>query len=176
MNNFYDFDFSEYGHFSFRQYIKFIFRYFVILIANLRFIQKTPDDILDFIIEGNREAFQGKMAYHYIFFYKFFGKLIKICEWNGSRAGFACFRVGPKNNIHLLHLVILGPFRGKGLSKPFLSNCLQYYKKKGFITSSLHTNIDNFIALKVFKSLGFIQDKIRGKGKVSTLIYMTRNL
>jgi len=176
MNNFYDFDFSDYGHFSFRQYTKLIFRYFVIIIANLPLMQKTPNDILDFLTKAYREAFQYKMPYRYILFYKFFGKLIKIFEWNGLRAGFACFRVGPKDNIHLDQFVILGNFRGRGLGKAFLSNCLKYYKEKGFVTCSLHTNLNNFIALKVFKSLGFIQAKIRGNGKVSTLIYMTRDL
>lgn len=171
MSELYEFNFSESGDFTFSQLIKFILRYCVIIIENLPYFQITPEDIMNFIIMGYKDAFKYKLAYRYIAFYKLFRKFIIIYHWQGSRAGFACFRAGPKTNIHLGPFGILEAFRGKGLSKPFLANCLQMWKEKGFITCSLHTETTNFIAINVFKSLGFKPVKIRGN-----LIYMSRHL
>ena len=171
MSDLYDFDFSESGDFTFRQLIRFLLRYLVIILANVPYMQITPEPIMDFILTGYRDAFTYKMAYRYILFYKLFRKFIIIYESNGSKAGFACFRAGPKTNIHLGPFGIVKTFRGKGLSKPFLANCLEYWKEKGFITCSLHTETTNFVAIKVFKSLAFKQVKIRGN-----LIYMMRSL
>lgn len=171
MSDLYDFDFSESGDFTFRQLIKFLLRYGVILLANLPFLQITPEPIMNFIIRGYKDAFTYKMAYRYILFYKLFRKFIIIHEYNGVKAGFACFRAGPKTNIHLGPFGIIADFRGKGLSKPFLANCLELWKRKGFLTCSLHTETTNSLAINVFKSLGFNQVKVRGN-----LIYMSRNL
>jgi ribosomal protein S18 acetylase RimI-like enzyme len=170
MSDHYDFDFPESG-FTIRQLLKFFFRYIVIVLANLPYLQVTPEPIMDFIIAGYKDAFKYKMAYRYIVFYKLFRKFIIIYNFNGANAGFACFRAGPKTNIHLGPFGIVEAFRGKGLSKLFLANCLQYWQEKGFITCSLHTETTNFIAIKVFKSLGFKPVKTRGH-----LIYMSRPL
>jgi ribosomal protein S18 acetylase RimI-like enzyme len=171
MSDLYDFDFSESGGFTLRQLIKFLFRYIVIVLANLPYLQITPESTMNFILMGYKDAFKYKLAYRYVIFYKLFRKFIIIYKHNGSHAGFACFRAGPKTNIHLGPFGIVEPFRGKGLSKPFLADCLQYWKAEGFITCSLHTETTNFIAINVFKSLGFQTVKIRG-----SLIYMSRHL
>lgn len=171
MSDLYDFEVSESGTFTLRQSIKFILRYCVIVIANLPYFQITPEEIMNFIITGYKDAFKYNLAYRYILFYKLFRKFIIICTVEGARAGFACFRAGPKTNIHLGPFGIIGAFRGQGLSKPFLADCLQMWKGKGFLTCSLHTETNNFIAINVFKALGFEPVKIRGN-----LIYMSRQL
>jgi ribosomal protein S18 acetylase RimI-like enzyme len=171
MSDLYDFDFSESDGFTPRQLLQFLLRYILIVLANLPYLQITPEPIMNFILTGYKDAFKYKMAYRYVIFYKLFRKFIIIHECNSSKAGFACFRAGPKTNIHLGPFGIVEPFRGKGLSKPFLAECLQHWQKQGFITCSLHTETTNFIAINIFKSLGFKPIKVRGN-----LIYMSRQL
>jgi ribosomal protein S18 acetylase RimI-like enzyme len=50
---------------------------------------------------------------------------------------------------------IVAACRGKGLSKPFLAGCLNYWEKRGFKTASLYVDQTNHIALHTYRALAY---------------------
>lgn len=136
------------------------------------FLGKPSNDTIDFLSFANEKVFLRKLPFQYLSFYYLYGKeLIHIYTVEGENAGFALFRIGPLHNIHLTLFGILESFRGKGRSKMFLADSLEYWKKEGFTTASLYVSNHNEIALRVFRSLGFKPAKDFGKK-----IYMVTTL
>jgi len=160
------------GRISFWHYVLLLFRHLYIVIINLRFLGAPPRSALNFLTLAYNEVFQKNFPLHYKLFYNLYGKqLAYIYNYNNTPIGFALFRTGPKENIHLCSMGIVHKFRGKGLSKPLVSQSLDYWKQKGFKSSSLYVEKINVIALKTYASLGYKPIRYIGD-----MVFMTKIL
>lgn len=156
MLDLFEITFPKAGRLNFRQYLKFAIRYTYIILINLAFLGKPSKPVLEFLASAYIQIFPPNFPLGYKWFYSFFGKrLIRICKYHDEPAGFALFRIGPLRDIHLCSMGILAAFRGKGLSKPFLAECLEYWQKAGLKSASLYVDKTNHIAIKTYKSLGY---------------------
>jgi len=144
------------GRLGYWKLVGLLIRHFYILIINRKFIGPPQKPTLDFLFSAYQQVFDKKFPISYYIFYRLCGrKLIHVCKYQESRVGFALFRMGPIDNIHLCSMGILNSYRGKGLSKPFLYTILQHWKEQGFKTSSLFVEAHNFIAIKTYLALGY---------------------
>lgn len=156
MLDLFEITFPKAGRLNFRQYLNFAVRYIYIMLINLPFLGRPPKPVMEFLASAYIQIFPPNFPLGYKLFYFFFGnQLIHIFKYHDESAGFALFRIGPVGNIHLCSMGILAPFRGKGLSKPFLAECLEYWQKAGFKSASLYVGNTNHIAIKTYKALGY---------------------
>jgi len=157
------------GAIHFWHYILLLFRHIYIVVINISFLGSAPKGVLRFLEAAYKEVFQKNFPFHYKLFYGLFGrKLAHIYHYNNERIGFALFRTGPKENIHLCSMGILNNFRSKGLSEPLLSESLAFWKGEGFKTSSLYVENTNVIAVRTYTSLGYHPIKC-----IDGMIYMS---
>lgn len=160
------------GAIHFWHYVLLLFRHIYIVIINIRFLGPAPKSVLIFLDSAYKEVFQKNFPLYYEFFYRLCGrKLAHIYNYNNVKIGFALFRTGPKENIHLCSMGIINNFRGQGLSKPLLSKSLAFWKQEGFKTSSLYVENTNVIAIKTYASLGYQSIKY-----IDDMIYMSITL
>jgi ribosomal protein S18 acetylase RimI-like enzyme len=153
-------------------YFVLLFRHTYIFITNIRFLGFLPQGVLEFLNVSYQEVFQKNFPFNYRIFYTLYGKnLVHIYNVNNEKIGFALFRSGPRENIHLCSMGILHKFRGKGLSKPHLSESLARWKQAGFKSSSLYVENTNIIAVKTYTSLGYQPMK-----SIDDMLYMTKML
>lgn len=144
------------GAIRFWHYILLLFRHLYIVIINLRFLGSAPQGTLRFLDSAYKDVFQKTFPLYYQIFYRLFGKkLSHIYNYNNEKIGFALFRSGPKNNIHLCSMGILSNFQGNRLSRPLLSESLVFWKQEGFKSSSLYVEKSNVIAVKTYISIGY---------------------
>jgi ribosomal protein S18 acetylase RimI-like enzyme len=156
MFDLFEITFPKAGRLNLRQYLNFAVRYIYIILINLPLLGRPAGHIMEFLTLAYTQIFPPNYPLSYRWFYYFFGKkLIRICKYHNESAGFALFRIGPVGNIHLCSMGILKKFRGKGLSKPFLTECLEYWQKAGFRSASLYVDKTNHIAIKTYKSLHY---------------------
>lgn len=160
------------GVVHFWHYFWLLFRHTYIFITNMGFLGFLPQGALEFLNVSYQEVFQKNFPFNYRIFYTLYGKkLVHIYDANHEKIGFALFRSGPRENIHLCSMGILNKFRGKGLSNPHLSKSLARWKQEGFKSSSLYVEITNVIAVRTYKSLGYQPMKY-----IDDMIYMTKIL
>jgi ribosomal protein S18 acetylase RimI-like enzyme len=77
-----------------------------------------------------------------------------VIKLNEELIGYClCENYDQKLNISLL--AVGKEFLGRGYGKKLLSYCINYCQKSGYYNFALHVSVENEVAIKLYKSLGF---------------------
>jgi len=138
------------------KFIKLVYIYLI----NLPFLGRPSRETMGLVVEVYEEAFQRRLSFYNNLFYQLYGQeLIQIYEIDGHKAGFALFQRHSFKEIHLFAIALKKSFQGKGLAKPFLSQCLDHWREQKFTICSLKVDRNNHSARRLYKSLDFWEQK-----------------
>ena len=79
---------------------------------------------------------------------------VYIINKNDNAVGDLCYQNKKKDVVYISSLVIIPPFQGKGIAREAMTKLMQELKNVNRV--ELVTHPDNFRAIKLYESLGFV--------------------